>query len=242
MALIFLTVKSTLPQQSNLNLKLHHFLRLISQLQLHSRSTHLIPAKCRCGASWTFSIWWSVMRHVGRCFNYCCTTTAPEAKAVLSLHLLRWSRKERLMVSWWSSMIFPLALHFWLLEVTDRLYHNLTIGWWRWYLLMDQNQTFRPKIGGWRGWLVNDGDCICACVRTWWGRGFALNRSDHQIITFSSLSSDQPCDDQDFQWWSYNSLFWPLSCLFITLPLVSMFDVIWFVFSFDYQCFSFCGK
>ena len=23
-------------------------------------------------------------------------------------------------------MIFPLALHFWLLEVTDRLYHNLT--------------------------------------------------------------------------------------------------------------------
>ena len=79
---------------------------------------------------------------------------------------------------------------------------------------MDQNQTFRPKIGGWRGWLVNDGDCICASVRTWWGRGFALNRSDHQIITFLSLSSDQPCDEQDFQWWSYNSLFWPPSCLF----------------------------
>ena len=82
---------------------------------------------------------------------------------------------------------------------------------------MDQNQTFRPKIGGWRGWLVNDGDCICACVRTWWGRGFALNRSDHQIITFSSLSSDQPCDDQDFQWRSYTSHFWPPSCLIITL-------------------------
>ena len=79
---------------------------------------------------------------------------------------------------------------------------------------MDQDQKFRPKIRGWRGWLVNDGDCICACVRTWWGRGFALNRSDHQIITFSSLSSDQPCDEQDFQWWSYNSLFWPPSCLF----------------------------
>ena len=127
MALIFLTVKATQLQRSNLNLKLHHFLRLISQLQLHSRSTHLIPAKCRCGASWrtTFSIWRSAIRHVSRCFNYCCTTTAPEAKAVLSLHLLRWSRKERLMVSWWSSMIFPLALHFWLLEVTDRLYHNL---------------------------------------------------------------------------------------------------------------------
>ena len=128
MALIFLTVKSTLPQRSNLNLNLHHFLRLISQLQLHSRSTHLLPAKCRCGASWrtTFSIWRSAIRHVSRCFNYCCTTTAPEAKAVLSLHLLRWSRKERLMVSWWSSMIFPLALHFWLLEVTDWLYHNLS--------------------------------------------------------------------------------------------------------------------
>ena len=79
---------------------------------------------------------------------------------------------------------------------------------------MDQNQTFWPKLRGWRRWLVNDGDCICASVRTWWGRGFALNRSDHQIITFSSLSSDQPCDEQDFQWWSYNSLFWPPSCLF----------------------------
>ena len=154
MPLVFLTVKSTLPQRSNLNLNLHHFLRLISQLQLHSRSTHLLPAKCRCGASWTFSIWWSVMRHVGRCFNYCCTTTAPEAKAVLSLHLLRWSRKERLMVSWWSSMIFPLALHFWLLEVTDRLYHNLTqldgrSDIFSWTRIKNLGQKLRGGGGGW---------------------------------------------------------------------------------------------